>query len=79
MPMAFAAIQNSVPPVAWLLLLGNVFWAVAYDTAYAMVDRDDDLKIGIKTSAITFGRTTWPPSCCAMRSIWACCWCAAAC
>lgn len=56
MPMAFAAIQNSVPPVAWLLLLGNVFWAVAYDTAYAMVDRDDDLKIGIKTSAITFGQ-----------------------
>ncbi|MYM38929.1 4-hydroxybenzoate octaprenyltransferase [Duganella qianjiadongensis] len=56
MPMAFAAIQNRVPPVAWLLLLGNVFWAVAYDTAYAMVDRDDDLKIGIKTSAITFGR-----------------------
>ena len=56
MPMAFAAIQNSVPLVAWLLLLGNVFWAVAYDTAYAMVDRDDDLKIGIKTSAITFGQ-----------------------
>jgi len=55
-PMAFAAVQNSVPLVAWLLLLGNVFWAVAYDTAYAMVDRDDDLKIGIKTSAITFGR-----------------------
>lgn len=56
MPMAFAAVQGSVPPVAWLLLLGNVFWAVAYDTEYAMVDRDDDLKIGIKTSAITFGR-----------------------
>jgi 4-hydroxybenzoate polyprenyltransferase len=55
-PMAFAAIQNTVPPVAWVLLLGNVFWAVAYDTEYAMVDRDDDLKIGIKTSAITFGR-----------------------
>lgn len=55
-PMAFAAIQNTVPMVAWLLLLGNVFWAVAYDTEYAMVDRDDDLKIGIKTSAITFGR-----------------------
>ena len=55
-PMAFAAVQNSVPAVAWLLLLGNVFWAVAYDTEYAMVDRDDDLKIGIKTSAITFGR-----------------------
>jgi 4-hydroxybenzoate polyprenyltransferase len=56
MPMAFAAVQNTVPPVAWLLLVGNVFWAVAYDTEYAMVDRDDDLKIGIKTSAITFGR-----------------------
>lgn len=56
MPMAFAAVQGTVPPVAWLLLLGNVFWAVAYDTEYAMVDRDDDLKIGIKTSAITFGR-----------------------
>jgi 4-hydroxybenzoate polyprenyltransferase len=56
MPMAFAAVQHTVPPVAWLLLLGNVFWAVAYDTEYAMVDRDDDLKIGIKTSAITFGR-----------------------
>jgi 4-hydroxybenzoate polyprenyltransferase len=55
-PMAFAAVQGTVPPVAWLLLLGNVFWAVAYDTEYAMVDRDDDLKIGIKTSAITFGR-----------------------
>jgi 4-hydroxybenzoate polyprenyltransferase len=56
MPMAFAAVQNTVPPVTWLLLVGNVFWAVAYDTEYAMVDRDDDLKIGIKTSAITFGR-----------------------
>jgi len=55
-PMAFAAVQNTVPPAAWLLLLANVFWAIAYDTEYAMVDRDDDLKIGIKTSAITFGR-----------------------
>ena len=55
-PMGFAAITDGVPVVAWLLLLGNVFWAVAYDTEYAMVDRDDDLKIGIKTSAITFGR-----------------------
>jgi 4-hydroxybenzoate polyprenyltransferase len=54
--MAFAAVQNTVPPAAWLLLLGNVFWAIAYDTEYAMVDRDDDLKVGIKTSAITFGR-----------------------
>ena len=55
-PMAFAAVMNQVPPIAWLLLLGNVFWALAYDTEYAMVDRDDDLKIGICTSAITFGR-----------------------
>jgi len=55
-PMAFAAVQNSIPVSAWILLLANVFWAVAYDTEYAMVDRDDDLKIGIKTSAITFGR-----------------------
>lgn len=55
-PMAFAAINNEVPAVAWLLLLANVFWAVAYDTEYAMVDRDDDLKIGIRSSAITFGR-----------------------
>jgi 4-hydroxybenzoate polyprenyltransferase len=55
-PMAFAAVHHGVPAWAWLLLLGNVFWAVAYDTEYAMVDRDDDLQIGIKTSAITFGR-----------------------
>ena len=55
-PMAFAAVQNDVPAIAWALLLANVFWAVAYDTEYAMVDRDDDLKIGIRTSAITFGR-----------------------
>lgn len=55
-PMAYAAMQGSVPSQAWLLLLANVFWSVAYDTEYAMVDRVDDLKIGIKTSAITFGR-----------------------
>ncbi len=55
-PMAFAAQTNEVPALAWWLLLGNVFWAVAYDTEYAMVDRDDDVKIGIKTAAITFGR-----------------------
>jgi 4-hydroxybenzoate polyprenyltransferase len=55
-PMAYAAQLGEVPPEAWWLLLANVFWAVAYDTEYAMVDRDDDLKIGIKTSAITFGR-----------------------
>ena len=55
-PMAFAAVQSRVPPLAWVLLLGNLFWVIAYDTEYAMVDRDDDLKIGMKTSAITFGR-----------------------
>jgi 4-hydroxybenzoate polyprenyltransferase len=55
-PMAFAAVQSRVPPVAWLLLLGNLFWVLAYDTEYAMVDRDDDVRIGMKTSAITFGR-----------------------
>jgi 4-hydroxybenzoate polyprenyltransferase len=55
-PMGFAAVVGEVPAVAWLMLLANVFWAVAYDTEYAMVDRPDDLKIGIKTSAITFGR-----------------------
>jgi 4-hydroxybenzoate polyprenyltransferase len=55
-PMAYAAVQGTVPAAAWLLLLANIFWAVAYDTEYAMVDRDDDLKIGIRTSAITFGR-----------------------
>ncbi len=55
-PMAFAAVLNALPAVAWVLLLANIFWAIAYDTEYAMVDREDDLKIGIKTSAITFGR-----------------------
>ena len=55
-PMAYAATQNQVPALAWLLLVSNVFWSVAYDTAYAMVDRDDDIKIGIRTSALTFGR-----------------------
>ena len=55
-PMGFAAVTGEVPAVAWWLLVANVFWAVAYDTEYAMVDRDDDLKIGIRTSAITFGR-----------------------
>ena len=55
-PMAFAAVQSEVPPLAWGLLLGNLFWVLAYDTEYAMVDRDDDLKIGMKTSAITLGR-----------------------
>ncbi len=55
-PMAFAAVTGDVPPVAWLLLLGNLFWVLAYDTQYAMVDREDDLRIGIHTSAITLGR-----------------------
>ena len=55
-PMAFAAVQGHVPAVAWWLLVANVFWSLAYDTEYAMVDRDDDLIIGIRTSAITFGR-----------------------
>jgi 4-hydroxybenzoate polyprenyltransferase len=65
-PMAFAAVWGeglvwseawkAVPPLAWALLLGNLFWVLAYDTEYAMVDRDDDLRIGMKTSAITLGR-----------------------
>jgi 4-hydroxybenzoate polyprenyltransferase len=66
-PMAFAAAQggqewslqavaDAVPPAAWWLLVGNLFWVLAYDTEYAMVDRDDDLRIGMKTSAITLGR-----------------------
>ena len=55
-PMAFAAVQGAVPALAWWLLLGNLFWVIAYDTEYAMVDRDDDLLIGIQTSAITLGR-----------------------
>ena len=54
-PMAFAAVQSEVPLLAWVLLLGNLFWVMAYDTEYAMVDRDDDLRIGMKTSAITLG------------------------
>jgi 4-hydroxybenzoate polyprenyltransferase len=55
-PMAFAAQTDGVPPIAWWLLLANVFWTIAYDTEYAMVDRDDDVKIGIKTTALLFGR-----------------------
>jgi 4-hydroxybenzoate polyprenyltransferase len=54
--MAYAAHLGEVPAAAWWLLLANVFWAIAYDTEYAMVDRDDDLRIGIRTSAISFGR-----------------------
>ena len=55
-PMAFAAVHAEVPLLAWALLAGNLCWVLAYDTEYAMVDRDDDLRIGIKTSAITLGR-----------------------
>jgi 4-hydroxybenzoate polyprenyltransferase len=54
--MAFAAQLDNVPPVAWLLLVANVFWAVAYDTEYAMVDRDDDIRLGIHSSALFFGK-----------------------
>lgn len=55
-PMSFAAQTGTVPAIAWVLLAANIFWAVAYDTEYAMVDRDDDIRIGIKTSALTFGK-----------------------
>lgn len=55
-PMAFAAVNDQIPAIAWLLLAANVCWAIAYDTEYAMVDRDDDVKIGIKSSALFFGR-----------------------
>ncbi len=54
-PMAYAAVLNFIPAEAWILFVGNIFWAIAYDTAYAMVDRDDDLRLGLRTSAITFG------------------------
>jgi 4-hydroxybenzoate polyprenyltransferase len=55
-PMAFAAQTGTVPNIAWVLFMANVFWAVAYDTAYAMVDREDDIKIGVRSTAILFGR-----------------------
>lgn len=55
-PMSFAAIQGQIPMVAWVMLLANVCWAIAYDTEYAMVDRNDDIRLGLKTSAITFGQ-----------------------
>jgi 4-hydroxybenzoate polyprenyltransferase len=55
-PMAYAAVQNQVPLEAWVLLCANVAWALAYDTEYALVDIEDDVKIGIRTSAITFGQ-----------------------
>ncbi|WP_296482374.1 4-hydroxybenzoate octaprenyltransferase [Rhodoferax sp.] len=59
-PMAFAAVLGEVPLLAWLLMLGNLFWVLAYDTEYAMVDRDDDIRLGMKTSAITLGRFDVP-------------------
>ena len=55
-PMAYAAVLDQVPSIAWWLLVLNLFWVIAYDTEYAMVDRDDDLKLGLRTSAIAFGR-----------------------
>ena len=55
-PMAFAALTGGVPVAGWILLAANVCWAVAYDTAYAMVDREDDLKVGVKSTAILFGK-----------------------
>ena len=55
-PMAYAAILDFIPLEAWILFVGNIFWAIAYDTAYAMVDREDDLRLGLRTSAITFGK-----------------------
>ena len=55
-PMAYAAVLDRVPAIAWWLLLLNLFWVMAYDTEYAMVDRDDDAKLGLRTSAIAFGR-----------------------
>ncbi len=55
-PMAFAAVLGHVPQLGWLMFVANMFWVVAYDTEYAMVDRDDDLKLGIRSSAIFFGR-----------------------
>jgi 4-hydroxybenzoate polyprenyltransferase len=59
-PMAYAAVRADIPTQAWLLWMGNLFWVLAYDTEYAMVDRDDDLRIGMKTSAITLGHWDVP-------------------
>jgi 4-hydroxybenzoate polyprenyltransferase len=59
-PMAFSAVHRELTALTWVLMLGNLFWVLAYDTEYAMVDRDDDLKIGIKTSAITLGQWDVP-------------------
>jgi len=55
-PMAFTALQGQIPPLAWVLFAATVLWALVYDTMYAMVDREDDLKVGVKSSAILFGR-----------------------
>jgi 4-hydroxybenzoate polyprenyltransferase len=54
-PMAFAALTGGVPPIAWVLYVANIFWATAYDTWYAMVDREDDIRMGAKSTAILFG------------------------
>ncbi len=59
-PMAFTALQNQIPPVAWVLFAATVLWALIYDTMYAMVDREDDLQVGIKSTAILFGRFDRP-------------------
>lgn len=58
-PMAYAAQSNEIPPVAWLLFLATVLWATAYDTMYAMADREDDIKIGVKSTAVLFGEADW--------------------
>jgi len=59
-PMAFAAVSNTLPPIAWLLFIGNILWSVVYDTEYAMVDREDDIKAGAKSTAILFGDADLP-------------------
>ncbi|WP_414649246.1 4-hydroxybenzoate octaprenyltransferase [Dyella sp.] len=59
-PMAFAAVTNHVPPLGWLLFLGNILWSVIYDTEYAMVDRDEDIRAGAKSTAILFGDADLP-------------------
>ncbi|HWU75299.1 MAG TPA: 4-hydroxybenzoate octaprenyltransferase [Rhodanobacter sp.] len=59
-PMAFTAVTGTVPPLGWLLFIANILWSVVYDTEYAMVDRDDDLKVGAKSTAILFGDADLP-------------------
>jgi 4-hydroxybenzoate polyprenyltransferase len=59
--MAYAAVQDDVPPIAWALVAVNLFWVIAYDTEYAMVGRDDDVRIGIRTSASRSAASTSPP------------------